>query len=74
MVLKRVRDTDMSELGIFSQDEKKQDDMRRTLNSSKVKFFTGDVWCDSDVNGSGSNGGRCSRISQAFVELIGNRN
>lgn len=32
-----------SEIRIFSRDEKKQDDMRNELKSSKLKFFIGDV-------------------------------
>jgi UDP-N-acetylglucosamine 4,6-dehydratase/5-epimerase len=32
-----------SEIRIFSRDEKKQDDLRKTLNSEKVKFYIGDV-------------------------------
>ena len=35
------------EIRIFSRDEKKQDDMRRHYNSSKIKFYIGDV---RDVN------------------------
>jgi UDP-N-acetylglucosamine 4,6-dehydratase len=31
------------EIRIFSRDEKKQDDLRKELNSSKVKFYIGDV-------------------------------
>lgn len=31
------------EIRIFSRDEKKQDDMRNQLKSSKVKFYIGDV-------------------------------
>lgn len=42
-VLNRFLNTDISEIRIFSRDEKKQDDMRRKLNSDKVKFFIGDV-------------------------------
>lgn len=42
-VLRRFLDTTIGEIRIFSRDEKKQDDMRRTLKSSKVKFFIGDV-------------------------------
>lgn len=33
----------VGELRIFSRDEKKQDDMRRELRSSNVKFYLGDV-------------------------------
>jgi UDP-glucose 4-epimerase len=42
-VLKRFLNTDIGEIRIFSRDEKKQDDMRKELKSSKVKFFIGDV-------------------------------
>ena len=34
---------DFSEIRIFSRDEKKQDDLRKKINSSKVKFYIGDV-------------------------------
>ena len=42
-VLKRFLDTDIAEIRIFSRDEKKQDDMRRRYNNSKLKFYIGDV-------------------------------
>ena len=42
-VLNRFLDTDIGEIRIFSRDEKKQDDMRRRLNNTKVKYFIGDV-------------------------------
>lgn len=42
-VLKRFIDSDLSEIRIFSRDEKKQEDMRIALNSDKVKFYIGDV-------------------------------
>ncbi len=42
-VLKRFLDTDIKEIRIFSRDEKKQDDMRKKFNDSKVKYFIGDV-------------------------------
>lgn len=42
-VLKRFIDTDISEIRIFSRDEKKQDDMRKSYNSPKLKFYIGDV-------------------------------
>jgi UDP-N-acetylglucosamine 4,6-dehydratase len=43
-VLQRFLNTDhFSEIRIFSRDEKKQDDMRNTLKSPKVKFYIGDV-------------------------------
>ncbi|PYG85781.1 UDP-glucose 4-epimerase [Ruminiclostridium sufflavum DSM 19573] len=42
-VLNRFINTDIKEIRIFSRDEKKQDEMRRILNSDKVKFYIGDV-------------------------------
>ena len=42
-VLNRFIDTDIKEIRIFSRDEKKQDDMRNYIKSSKVKYYIGDV-------------------------------
>lgn len=42
-VLDRFLDSDISEIRIFSRDEKKQDHMRRIYNNNKIKFFIGDV-------------------------------
>lgn len=48
-VLKHFLNSDLSEIRIFSRDEKKQDDMRHKLqakhpeHASKVKFYIGDV-------------------------------
>jgi UDP-N-acetylglucosamine 4,6-dehydratase len=42
-VLRRFLDTDIAEIRIFSRDEKKQDDMRKRYNNSKLKFYIGDV-------------------------------
>ena len=42
-VLRRFLDSDLSEIRIFSRDEKKQDDMRKKYNSPKLKFYIGDV-------------------------------
>jgi UDP-glucose 4-epimerase len=42
-VLKKFLNTNIKEIRIFSRDEKKQHDMRIFLNSSKVKFYIGDV-------------------------------
>lgn len=50
MVLKRFLDTDIKEIRIFSRDEKKQDDMRHTLQNPKVKFYIGDVRDKSSVD------------------------
>lgn len=42
-VLSRFLNTDISEIRIFSRDEKKQDDMRKRYNNPKLKFYIGDV-------------------------------
>ena len=36
-------DTEIKEIRILSRDEKKQDDMRKAYNNSKLKFYIGDV-------------------------------
>jgi len=43
IVLNRFLNTDIKEIRIFSQDEKKQDDMRKYYNNPKIKFYIGDV-------------------------------
>ena len=42
-VLKRFLDSDISEIRIFSRDEKKQDGMRTALKNPKVRFYLGNV-------------------------------
>lgn len=42
-VVKRFLQTEISEIRIFSRDEKKQDDMRKLYNNNKLKFYIGDV-------------------------------
>ena len=42
-VLKRFLSADVSEIRIFSRDEKKQEEMRIALNNPKLKFYIGDV-------------------------------
>jgi UDP-glucose 4-epimerase len=42
-ILESFLDTDLEEVRIFSRDEKKQDDMRRSYANSKLKFYIGDV-------------------------------
>lgn len=42
-VLKLFLTSDISEIRIFSRDEKKQDDMRKLFNNPKIKFYIGDV-------------------------------
>lgn len=49
-VLRRFLNTDIKEIRIFSRDEKKQDDMRRHYNSSKIKFYIGDVRDSNSIN------------------------
>jgi UDP-N-acetylglucosamine 4,6-dehydratase len=50
-VLKRFLGSDLREIRIFSRDEKKQDDMRRRYQSSKLKFYIGDVRDPQSVAG-----------------------
>ncbi|RXK48270.1 polysaccharide biosynthesis protein [Aquirufa rosea] len=43
-VLNRFINTDyFSEIRIFSRDEKKQEDLRKRVNNTKVKFYIGDI-------------------------------
>ena len=49
-VLRRFLDSDIKEIRIFSRDEKKQDDMRKLYDSSKLKFYIGDVRDFQSVN------------------------
>lgn len=42
-VLNRFLNTDIKEIRIFSRDEKKQDDMRHSYNSDKIKYYIGNV-------------------------------
>lgn len=42
-VLKRFLSTNVKEIRVFSRDEKKQEDMRISLNNDKLKFYIGDV-------------------------------
>lgn len=46
-VLDRFLNSDVSEIRIFSRDEKKQDDIRKKYSNSKLKFYIGDV---RDIN------------------------
>ena len=50
-VLDKFLESQISEIRIFSRDEKKQDDMRHQLNNDKVKFYIGDVRDINSVNG-----------------------
>lgn len=49
-VLKRFVNSNIKEIRIFSRDEKKQDDIRKTLNNPKVKFYIGDVRSQASVD------------------------
>lgn len=42
-VVRRFLDNDIKEIRIFSRDELKQDNMRKTYNNDKLKFYLGDV-------------------------------
>jgi UDP-glucose 4-epimerase len=42
-VLRRFLSTDFKEIRVLSRDEKKQDDMRKKFNNSRIKFYIGDV-------------------------------
>lgn len=42
-VLERFLKTNIKEIRIFSRDEKKQDDLRRTYQNAKIKYYIGDV-------------------------------
>lgn len=48
--LKRLLETDIKEIRIFSRDEKKQDDMRHEYNDPRIKYFIGDVRNLASVN------------------------
>ena len=51
-VLRRFMDDDrFKEIRIFSRDEKKQDDMRHSIQNPKVKFYIGDVRDKRSVDG-----------------------
>lgn len=42
-VLRRLLNTDLREIRIFSRDEKKQEDLRISLNNPRIKFYIGDI-------------------------------
>jgi len=42
-VLQRLLDSNVSEVRVFSRDEKKQDDMRKRYSSPRLKLYLGDV-------------------------------
>ncbi len=47
---KKLINTDVKEIRIFSRDEKKQEDLRMEINNPKVKFYLGDVRDYRSVN------------------------
>lgn len=49
-VLDKFLETDISEIRVFSRDEKKQEELRNKLCSDKVKYFIGDVRDQNSVN------------------------
>ena len=49
-VLELFLDSDLKEIRIFSRDEKKQDDMRKKYNNTKLKFYIGDVRDKSTID------------------------
>lgn len=48
-VIRRFLKTEVAEIRVFSRDEKKQDDMRKEYNNSKLKFYIGDVRSKSSL-------------------------
>ena len=48
--LEELLNSNISEIRIFSRDEKKQDDMRKEFNNSKLKFYIGDVRDPSSID------------------------
>jgi len=50
-VIRRFLHSDISEIRVFSRDEKKQDDMRNEIRSPKLKFYIGDVRDFNSVTG-----------------------
>ena len=49
-VLNKFIDSNITEIRIFSRDEKKQDDMRRKFQNDKIKYFIGDVRDESSID------------------------
>ena len=47
---KAVANKEFSEIRIFSRDEKKQDDLRKSINDDRLKFYIGDVRDSSSVS------------------------
>jgi len=49
-VLRRILNSEIKEIRIFSRDEKKQDDMRQLYNNPKIKYYIGDVRNYESIN------------------------
>lgn len=49
-VLNRFLETEIGEIRVFSRDEKKQDDMRKTYMHEKLRFYIGDVRNESSLH------------------------
>lgn len=49
-VLRRLLNTEIKEIRIFSRDEKKQDDMRNFYQNNKIKYYIGNVRDRSSVD------------------------
>jgi len=47
---KAIANKEFSEIRIFSRDEKKQDDLRKSQNDNRLKFYIGDVRDSSSVS------------------------
>lgn len=50
-VLKKFLNSEIKEIRILSRDEKKQDDMRKKYNNSKLKFYIGDIRDYNSIQG-----------------------
>ena len=48
-ILNRFIKYDVAEIRVFSRDEKKQDDLRKRYNNTKIKFYIGDVRDHSSI-------------------------
>jgi UDP-N-acetylglucosamine 4,6-dehydratase/5-epimerase len=49
-VLNKFINSNITEIRIFSRDEKKQDDMRRKFQNDKIKYFIGDIRDESSID------------------------
>ena len=46
---RKLMNLKVKEIRIFSRDEKKQDDMRKSFNNAKLKFHLGDIRDEKSV-------------------------